>query len=122
MNIEITNGLLSVDKDEYKLASILEIEARELSLKNHIVRILSFAFLFSCVGWIFLGMFGLFLFIVGLVYAALSAKKYELRALFRAVDETGNQWSSIKRSQADGDYDVFKAIASEVKREIGQGS
>lgn len=119
MDIKIENGMIKTGKDEYKLTSVKDIQAKQLRFRDHLVRIISYALLFSAVGWIFFPIFGFFLFALGAIGALVTSKKYELRALFRETDETGDQWSVISRTRHSVEYEAFQGIVQNVKREIG---
>jgi hypothetical protein len=83
------------------------------------VRILSFALLFSAIGWVYFAPLGLLLFAIGAVGALLTSKRYELTAKFRAVDETGDQRTAIARGRVPEEYALFQWIAREVASKLG---
>ncbi|GAL14616.1 hypothetical protein JCM19233_5628 [Vibrio astriarenae] len=43
-----------------------------------------------------------------------TAKKYELRALFKSPDDAGHQWGTLSRSSKPEDFEQFSIIVSEV--------
>ncbi|MBU2714118.1 hypothetical protein [Zooshikella harenae] len=114
-SIEISDGKLVIGKDTYQLKKILEIYAVEMKIKDHLIRIFTFAFLFSAIGWAIFYLLGYALFAIGFVLAILTMKKYELRALHKGSDETGDQIVSLLRSRKEEDFERFKQVVEEVK-------
>ncbi|CAH1529998.1 conserved hypothetical protein [Vibrio rotiferianus] len=113
-HFEVNSGKLILNGDEYNLQSIIEIEARHLTAKNHSARALSLAFLFSLVGWAFSPAISAASFVIGVFFALVTAKKYELRALFKSSDDAGNQWGRLSHSSKADDFAKFSIIATEV--------
>lgn len=113
-HFEVNSGKLILNEDEYNLQSIIEIEARHLTAKNHSGRVLSLALFFSLVGWAFSPAISAVSFVIGVVFAVVTAKKYELRALFKSSDDAGNQWGTLSRSSKSDDFAKFSIIATEV--------
>ena len=102
---------LHVGKIEYEIGGMREITTRELVFKDHLVRCVSFAFLFSAVSWVMrMPDAGILFFVFGIF----AAKKFELIATFRAVDETGDQSTTIAKSNDPKDYDLYKEISNYV--------
>ncbi len=111
---EIDSGKLVLNTDEYSLQSIIEIQARHLTAKDHCGRILCLAFLFSLIGWAFSPTISAISFVFGVFFALFTAKKYELRALFKSSDDAGDQWGTLSRSSKADDFAKFSKIAIEV--------
>lgn len=118
-DVLITADHLRIRKDEYRLKKILSIHAKAMTARDQIVRILSIAFAFSAIGWVIFAPMGLLLFAMGSVGALLTSKRYELRAEFRAVDESGDRVVPIARGRAPEEYALFQRIAQEVSLKLG---
>jgi hypothetical protein len=112
-DVHIGDDRLSIRSDEYPYVRILGIHARELTTRDRVVRILSIALAVSLIGWVFAPL-GLVLFGIGAVGALLTSKRYELRAEFRAVDETGDHVTAIARGRLPEEYALFQWIEREV--------
>ncbi len=113
-HFKVNSGKLILNRDEYNLQSIIDIQARHLTAKDHCGRIFSLALFFSLVGWAFSPAISALSFVFGVFFALLTAKKYELRALFRSSDDAGNQWGVLSRSRKADDFAKFTKIAAEV--------
>lgn len=114
-NIEVSGKTLTIGKDSYQLNKIIDIYALEMKVKDHLIRVLTFSFLFSTIGWAFMPLLGFGLFAIGFVISILTMKKYELRALHKGSDETGDQVVTLLRSRKAEDFERFKQIADDVK-------
>ncbi|MGF1717105.1 DUF6232 family protein [Photobacterium chitinilyticum] len=113
-DIYLRDNTLTVKKDVYPLSKILTIEAKELRLKDQLLRILCISAAASVVGWAFLPIVAPVLMLVGALFAILTAKKYELRAEFRGTDESGDHWVPIARGRKTEEFTLFKAIVEGV--------
>ncbi len=121
-DLQITPTELVIRKDRYQRRNIMNIQARRLKWHHHLVRILSYALLFSTVGWIVplggtspLGLIvGGALFLLGLLIALLGSRPYELRAEFCGNSETGAQWVTLARGWHLDELQLFEQITSQL--------
>lgn len=121
-DLQITPTELVIRQDRYQRRNIMNIQARRLKWHHHLVRILSYALLFSTVGWIVplggtspLGLIvGGALFLLGLLIALLGSRPYELRAEFRGNSETGPQWVTLARGWHLDELQLFEQITSQL--------
>ena len=112
-DFKVTATELVVRKDCYRLRKINKIELRTLSLKDNLVNIVSLSLVLSAATWAFVPSFGIYVFSISFVLAFLTMKKYELRAEFRATDESGDHWVPIVRCSTDQEFNVLKELQSE---------
>lgn len=113
-NVYLNDSVLVVNSDEYHLSKILDIQAKELRLKDHLIRLLSISIALSVVGWVIFPIIAPLLMVVGAFFAVLTSKKYELRAEFRGVDESGDHWTPLARGKKHEEFVVFKDIVQRV--------
>ncbi|PSW05739.1 DUF6232 family protein [Photobacterium lipolyticum] len=117
-DFQITSTELIVRKDCYSLRKINQIELRQLSLKDNLVNIVTLALVLSAATWAFVPPAGIFVFAASLLLSFVSLRKYELRAEFRATDETGDHWVPIVRCCTEDEYSVLKELQSELQRKL----
>ncbi|GAB3532992.1 DUF6232 family protein [Photobacterium alginatilyticum] len=115
-DIYLKDNTLTVKKDVYPLSKILTIEAKELRLKDQLIRILCISLAVSAVGWAFLPIVGPVLMLIGALFAVLTSKKYELRAEFSGTDESGDHWAPLARGRRAEEFALFKTIAESIDR------
>ncbi len=121
-DMQITPTELVIRKDRYQRRNIMNIQARRLKWHHHLVRILSYALLFSAIGWVVplgkaspLGLIvGSSLFLLGLLIALLGSRPYELRAEFRGNSETGPQWVTLARGWRLDELQLFEQITDQL--------
>lgn len=121
-DMQITPTELVIRKDRYQRRNIMNIQARRLKWHHHLVRILSYALLFSAIGWVVplgkaspLGLIvGSSLFLLGLLIALLGSRPYELRAEFRGNSETGPQWVTLARGWRLDELQLFQQITDQL--------
>ncbi|MGF1760672.1 hypothetical protein L4D76_22660 [Photobacterium sagamiensis] len=117
-DFEVTSFDLKVRKDSYSLRKIKKIELRELSLKDNLLRSLSLALVLSAATWAFVPPAGFVIFFICLPFVFLTYRKYELRAEFRATDETGDQWVPIARCCTEEEFIVLNALQLELEGKL----
>ncbi|ELR67893.1 hypothetical protein C942_00201 [Photobacterium marinum] len=110
-NMYLKGSVLVVNKEEYRLSRMLNIRAKELRLKDQLIRILSISLALSVFGWIILPITGPILMLVGALIAVFTMKKYELCVEIRATDESGDQWIPIARGRKPEEFLLFKNTA-----------
>lgn len=121
-DLQITPTELVIRKDRYQRRNVLNIQARRLKWHQHLVRILSYALLFSAIGWVVplgkaspLGLIvGSSLFLLGLLIALLGSRPYELRAEFRGDSETGPQWVTLARAWRLEELTLFQQFTAQL--------
>lgn len=113
------------DKDEYRINRINKIWAVQLSKYDQIKRLLLLALSFSSVGGVFAYWakdvaiyLVLILFCVGLLWALLTFRRYELRVEFKATDETGVQTVTLMHALKVNKFESFKSIAKQLSMHI----
>jgi hypothetical protein len=118
-NIEITSKNIVVGNKEYRLSRIENVWVKKLGISGQLLRLLALMLQFSCVGWfaqywVSMTGFGFYLpallSVVGLLYALFTFRKYELKALLSAVDETGKQPITIASTAKTINYKLLKDI------------
>ncbi|MFC1503464.1 hypothetical protein ACFL53_03820 [Pseudomonadota bacterium] len=117
-DFQLTSTELIVRKDCYSLRKINQIELRQLSLKDNLVSTVSLALVLSAATWAFVPPAGIYVFIASLLLAFVSMRKYELRAEFRATDESGDHWVPIVRCSTDQEFNVLKELQSELQSKL----
>lgn len=98
-------GLLVVNgKDEYLLRRMRSIYVKRLGVREQLVRCLSCGLAFASVScgaayWIavWVPYLSLLFFAIGLLWSLCTFRRFELRAVFKAVDETGDFDVAIAR-------------------------
>lgn len=114
-DFEITSSKLKVRKDSYSLRKIKQIELRQLSLKDNLVRSLSLALVLSAATWAFVPPAGFLVFFISLPFVLLTYRRYEFRAEFRATDESGDQWVPIVRCCTEEEFYILKTLQLELE-------
>ncbi len=118
-SIKITPKHIVVGKNKYRLSRIENVWIKELGVSCQLLRLLVLMLQFSSVGWLaqyWVGRTGfgfylpVLLSVVGLFYALLTFRKYELKALLSAVDETGKQPITIATAIKNHDYKALQNI------------
>ncbi|MEE1674855.1 hypothetical protein SNR37_000174 [Agarivorans aestuarii] len=123
------NTLVVKGKDEYKLSRIHSVSAKPLSIKDQCLHFMSCALSFSTIGWIgaysapvLAAYFASFLFGLGLLWALFTFRRYELRAGFKAVDETGDFEVPICRCIKQRDFSRLKQAADDISQRLNSPS
>lgn len=114
-DFEITSSELKVRKDSYSLRKIKQVELRQLSLKDNLVRSLSLALVLSAATWAFVPPAGFLVFFISLPFVLLTYRRYEFRAEFRATDESGDQWVPIIRCCTEEEFYILKTLQLELE-------
>lgn len=109
--------------NDYKLDRIRSARARENSYQSQLVRVVIIGALFSSIVWaICPGGFATILapvaLIVGVIFALVTAKRYELQVKFEHIDETGEQWVSVVKSNKKDDMALFQQQAETIQASI----
>jgi hypothetical protein len=105
----IENGIIKIRKNRYPLSKIVAVDVRHLSVKDQLIRISSLGIQLSTVGWVsplfltshlaaYSCYFSILLFLIGVIFGFASFRTHELRVTFRAVDETGEQTTTIMKT------------------------
>lgn len=99
--------------DTYKLDRIRSARARENSYQSQLVRVLVIGALFSSIVWVicpggFASILAPVAMVVGVIFALFTAKRYELQVKFAHIDETGEQWVSVAKSNKQADMALFE--------------
>ena len=117
-DFRLTSTELIVKKDHYSLRKINKTELRQLSLKDNLINIVSLSLVLSAATWAFVPSAGIFVFAACFLLSFVSMKKYELRAEFRATDESGDHWVPIVRCSTDQEFNVLKDLQSELQSKL----
>ncbi|GAA4494010.1 hypothetical protein [Pseudaeromonas paramecii] len=98
------NRLVVNGKDEYKINRMRSIYVRRLGVRDQFVHFLACGVSCSAVSWaaaywmpFWSAYISLLFFAVGLLWGLCTFRYYELRAVFKAVDETGDFDVAIAR-------------------------
>ena len=119
IDVAIDDGILRVRKDEYSLTRMEGIEARSLTIRDHLVRFVLFGALFALLGWWIQPWIGTLLFVAGWPLALLTAGKYELRARFRNLQQDEEPLQlCLARSRDVQDFELFREIAMTVSGQL----
>lgn len=122
-DFQIKQSQFSFKQDHYLLEKIKGIRVKTNTFKDHALRILCIGTIASSVVWMVcpesLGAFTApFAFVVGIIAALNSTKKYELQIEFQHVDGTGLQWVSVAKSNSQKVKDVFKEQVIKVTSQL----
>ncbi|WP_081959366.1 hypothetical protein [Aeromonas finlandensis] len=119
---------LQVDKENYDLSKIANVEVKTLSWKDKLLNMIILGAIASSLLFIFVPtneqgqVITLFLpviaFVIGACVALVISSKYEFRLEFRYSDEVGVQWFTAAKSRSVSDYQLFKTREVELKRYI----
>jgi hypothetical protein len=121
-NINLSSEYVVVGKDQYPIDRIKFIWMKELGLGSQVLRFTAIALQFSCVGW--LGQYWLLipvlslylpliLALIGLLYALLTFRRYELKAQLTPVDETGSQAITLASGVLTDKKEQFEDIVTQ---------
>ncbi len=120
--ISLSEEYLTVGDDSFRTNRIQKIWAKKLTLRCQCIRAIAIAAQMSLVGWVaqywLHGHSGAILLplglgFLGLVLAATSYRRYELRALLTEVDETGEQIITLASGLTDREYEHFQEMESQ---------
>lgn len=110
---------INVGKHKFSRNRIQKLSSRRLNFNEQLIRVISIAVQYSSVGWVVQYIvantgYGYYLPAVlalfGLAYAAISFRKYELRALLTPIDETGEQVIVIAKSNNKEAYNYYQEL------------
>jgi hypothetical protein len=99
----LSRNTFQFKSDKYDLSKIKSAKITANSLKSHILRIVCYGLLFSSIVWIVCppGMGQILApvaLIVGLLFALVTSRRYELKVEFQHSDETGLQWITVAKT------------------------
>ena len=115
----LNSKTISFKSDQYDLSKIKHAKVTINSLKSHILRIICYGLLFFFVVWVvspdgFGGVLAPIALIVGVLYAVITNRRYELQVEFQHSDETGLQWISVAKTNKPSE----KAILDDQVRKL----
>ena len=122
-DFHINDNNVIFKEDEYPLARINGLRVKTNSLKDHAIRIVAFSLMVSSVVWIICPeYFGLITapisFIVGVLLALSTARKYELQVEFQHADDTGLQWVSMVKTNKPNIKMIFEKQVMQILQKI----
>jgi hypothetical protein len=126
-DFDIGGDRLRIKREQYPLAKIVNIKARQSSLTKQLLRAAGIGLIFSFAVWL-LPLFNTapevttilapLLFIAGMLFALLQYARYELLIEVRHGDETGIQWVTVARSRRQQDFALFRQQADILTRRL----
>jgi ABC-type transport system involved in cytochrome bd biosynthesis fused ATPase/permease subunit len=119
----VSSDKFQYKSDEYDLAKIKNARVVQNNLIKHALRVTSYGLLFSSIVWVICPEgFGYILapiaMILGVLFAVLTSRKYELQVEFQHIDETGLQWVTVAKASKLSEMDVFAKQVSEIRGNI----
>ncbi|GAB3535476.1 DUF6232 family protein [Photobacterium alginatilyticum] len=122
-DFKITDNNFRFQKDDYKLSRIRDVRVKQNAIKDHLFRLMALGLVFSGIVWVICPEgFGYIMapiaFIIGLITALISSRKYELQIEFQHIDETGIQWISVAKANKLSEMTIFKEQAQHLKQII----
>ena len=122
-DFHINDNNVIFKENEYPLARIKGVRVKTNSLKDHAIRIVAFSLMVSSVVWIICPeYFGLITapisFIVGVLLALSTARKYELQVEFQHADDTGLQWVSMAKTNKPDIKMIFEQQVMQILKKI----
>jgi len=116
-------------KDEFNMQRITRVWAEDLSPLDQIKRVVLIGILFAAVGgacaqW-FAGLaiyLSLLLFVLGMGWALLTFRRSELRASFKATDETGSQTVTLMHASRQASVQQLHHMAAQISARLTQAS
>ena len=119
----INDNKIVFKEDEYPLARIKGVRVKTNSLKDHAIRIVAFSLMVSSVVWIICPEYFCLItapisFIVGVLLALSTARKYELQVEFQHADDTGLQWVSMAKTNEPNIKMIFEQQVMQILQKI----
>lgn len=124
-DFDIGGDRLRIKREQYPLAKIVNIKARQSSLTKQLLRAAGIGLIFSFAVWL-LPLFNTapevttILALAGMLFALLQYARYELLIEVRHGDETGIQWVTVARSRHQQDFALFRQQADILTRRLMQ--
>jgi len=114
----VSSDELRVKKDVYSLRKIKQLEIRQLGIKENAINVISLALMLSAATWAFVPQLGLPMLALTFILAFVSWRKYELRAEFKGIDETGDHWVSVARGCTREEFKVLKSVEVNLREQV----
>jgi hypothetical protein len=121
----ITDDQLRIKTDRYDLNRIARAEARVLTWKHHVAKMLlsglifaSLLFLMMPSGLVYAHWLPVIAFTIGALAALSACNRYELRVEYKYLDGTGLQWVTVDSGRSSEDFQRLQSMAREINRQV----